>query len=63
MKEVSHMAYCPVCGSLVHERSAPSAVYNNATYFFACDGCRRHGERFSVTVSPPVQHAVRRKTP
>lgn len=34
------MANCPVCGHSVDQSSAPTAVHNSVTYYFACEGCR-----------------------
>lgn len=35
------MTKCAVCGDPVDERSAPSAQYHGATYYFCCEECKQ----------------------
>lgn len=31
---------CPVCGMQVDQQTAPSAAYDDQTYYFCSEGCR-----------------------
>jgi YHS domain-containing protein len=33
-------ATCPVCGMAVDQQNAPSATYDDQTYYFCSEGCR-----------------------